>query len=98
MKTIKAAFCAVGLTSLLLAGASCGSDVEGKMKEFADKMCACKDQACAEKVQKEMADWASSNKAEPDPDLQKKLEPHVKKMMECAMKAAGAGGGDEKKE
>ena len=93
MKTLKAAICAIGLSSLLIAGAGCGSDLEGKMKEFADKMCECKDAACAEKVQKEMAEWAGSNKeAEPSADLQKKLEPHVKKMMECAMKAAGAGG------
>ena len=45
-----------------------GGDMMGKMTEFKDHMCACKDgdKDCAMKVQKEMADYAEAHKDEID--------------------------------
>jgi hypothetical protein len=81
--------------------AACKSDVDeavGKMKKFADDMCACKDKACAEKVSAEMAKYGEEmskkheGKEEPKiSDAQKKeMEDSTKKLMECTTKAMGS--------
>ncbi len=79
---------------------ACKSDVDeavGKMKKFADDMCACKDKACAEKVTAEMVKYGEEmakkheGKAEPAVnDAQKKeMEEAMKKLTECTTKAMG---------
>ena len=49
----------------LVAGTGCGGggadEILGKMKGFKDKVCACKDKACVEGVEKEMMEWAMKN-------------------------------------
>ncbi len=75
-----------------------GGDMMGKMAEFKDKMCACKegDKDCAQKVQKEMQDYAEANKDQKDQKLseedQKKATDIGMEMMKCSQKAMGMGG------
>ncbi len=47
----------------LVAGCGGGGADEmlGKMRGFKDKVCACKDKACVENVEKEMMEWAMKN-------------------------------------
>jgi hypothetical protein len=49
----------------LMAGSGCGGggadEILGKMRGFKDKVCACKDKACVEGVEKEMMEWAMKN-------------------------------------
>ena len=52
-------------TIALAAGAGCGGggadEILGKMRGFKDKVCACKDKACVDNVEKEMMEWAMKN-------------------------------------
>ena len=49
----------------LMTGSGCGGggadEILGKMRGFKDKVCACKDKACVEGVEKEMMEWAMKN-------------------------------------
>jgi hypothetical protein len=82
-----------------------GGDMMGKMEEFKNKMCACKDgeKECAQKVQKEAQEWSEANKGAADKDQklsdeeQKKATDIGMEMMKCANKAMGMGamGGPE---
>lgn len=49
----------------LMTGSGCGGggadEILGKMRSFKDKVCACKDKACIEGVEKEMMEWAMKN-------------------------------------
>lgn len=61
------------VASMALA-AGCGGggadEILGKMRGFKDKVCACKDKACVEGVEKEMLEWAMKNM-----DKMKNLKP-----------------------
>ena len=102
MKTLKAVICAVGLSSLMLAG--CGNSVVKEAEALADEICACKDAECAKKVQEKFMEWAKKNKdAKGSESDIEKLTAVSKRIMECAMKiqaggGAPAAGGDAKKE
>ncbi len=73
--------------STLLALGACGSKGSDKLEKLKDEACACKDKACAEKVNKDM-DNAMEDLAkefgdkEPDEATQKKL---AGTMMEAGM-------------
>jgi len=75
-----------------------GGDMMGKMVEFKDHMCACKDgdKDCAMKVQKEMADYAEAHKDEKadqkmsDEDMKKATDIGME-MAKCSAKAMGTG-------
>ena len=71
-----------------------GNDAVKKMEEMAEKVCACKDMDCMQKVQKEAEEWAKTQpKEEPkvSDEEKKKVEAATKKMTECAMKLATGG-------
>jgi hypothetical protein len=58
------------------------SDASKEMEKFADKTCACKDQACAEKTLADFATWAKAHKdAKGDED---KAKAAAEKMLKCA--------------
>lgn len=40
-----------------------GAEILAKMRSFKDKLCACKDLGCLEKVEQEMSDWAMQHMA-----------------------------------
>jgi Sec-independent protein translocase protein TatA len=82
--------------AMVLGLSACGGkagEAIGAMKKAADDMCACKDKACADKVnaalEKTMEKYKDVKGTEADG---KKLEPIMKKMMDCSMKAMGMGG------
>ena len=63
-----------------------------KMTEFKDKMCACKDKACADGVQHAMMDWSTGAMKDAanmklSPDDTKKMTDVAKAMSECAATA-----------
>ncbi len=73
-----------------------GDDVMGKMGEFKERMCACKDKDCVMGVQKELKEFESANKdlkegkTFSDEDMRKFVE-YGHDIAQCATKA---GGGD----
>ena len=83
-------------------------DAIAKMTELKDKMCACKDKACADQVTQEMSKWGADHKAgdtaKPSDDDQKKLAAVTQDMSACVTKlmtaavagsAAAAGSGSD---
>lgn len=64
-----------------------------KLEGFVEKLCACKDAACADAVEKEMADWGAKQKDEKKPtDAEmKKAMDLMKKMTACQEKLGGGG-------
>lgn len=68
-----------------------GGDAMAKMAELRNKMCACKDPACAKKVSEEMASWSKSQPSEKpaamSADDQKKATDLGTQLGECMMKA-----------
>jgi hypothetical protein len=75
-----------------------------QMTKFKDEMCACKDKACADKVQESMTKWSTDMAAKAgDKKDQKPDEATMKKMTEvgtqygeCMTKAMTAGAGGDK--
>ncbi len=73
-----------------------------KMEGFQKSMCDCKDKACADKVNEDMAKWgaemaktagAAAKDDKPDPDLAKKSADVMTKYTECMTKLMMAGVG-----
>ena len=69
-----------------------------KMGEFKDQMCACKDKACADKVQDAMNKWSAENaknagdkQEKPDDKTMKEMQDVGTKYGECMAKAMGGG-------
>lgn len=64
----------------------CGGGKADKMLEeyqgFATKMCACKDQACADAVDKEVSEWQKNNRKSDmkETDISKEQQAHGKKI------------------
>jgi hypothetical protein len=58
------------VATLLLGLGACGggSELEKKMKKSRDDMCACKDKACADKVQEEYKAWTNEARKGEKPD------------------------------
>ncbi len=75
-----------------------GSDAIAKMEGFSKSMCDCKDKACADKVQADMAAWgteaakSADKDAKPDPEMVKKSGEIMTKYTECMTKLMTAGG------
>ncbi|HEY0988304.1 MAG TPA: hypothetical protein VGD80_14675, partial [Kofleriaceae bacterium] len=104
MKKISIAFlAAVSLASFGCKKKGGGSDVVAKMGEFKERMCACKDKACSDKVTEDMGKWsqeqskASADKeARPNEEDAKKMMAVSDEMNKCLQKilteAAGAAG------
>ncbi|HVK72521.1 MAG TPA: hypothetical protein VM734_04350 [Kofleriaceae bacterium] len=59
MKKILIAVAMLGLAGAC--GGNAADELLGKMKEFKDKTCACKDKACLEKVEKDAMEWMMKN-------------------------------------
>lgn len=107
MKKISIAF----LAAMSLAAFGCrknkGSEAIAKLTELKDRMCACKDKTCSDKVSKEFSRWSQEQEksdgdkpgtaGEEDP----KMEEVTEQLSQCLMKielpggtgAAGAAGG-----
>jgi len=75
------------------------SDSIAKMEGFSKDMCACKDKACADKVNEEMTKWGTemaknagaAKEEKPDPDMAKKSADIMTKYTECMTKLMMAG-------
>lgn len=84
--------------AMVLGLGACGGKADeaiAAFKKAADAMCACKDKACADKVNADLEKTMEKYKDTKGTEAQaKSLEPVMKKFMECSMKAMGAGGGD----
>jgi hypothetical protein len=96
MKKIAFAFIAA-MAVLSFAGCkkkSGAGEAIAKMEGFKNEMCACKDKACADGVDKKMMDWAAANKPKDGKQIEmskeekEKSETVTKAMMECRTKAA----------
>lgn len=81
---------------LALAAAACGGDkpaLEKKLEQFKQQVCACKDEACADAVNKQVTEYTmSALKDMKEKDIAKlidKLEPLEKAFNACYEKAAG---------
>ena len=97
------------LAALSLAGFGChkektkdkanAGEAIAKLLALKDKMCACKDKACSEKVSAELTDWgqvqekAAGDKAAPPGDEDdKKIEEIKDEISECLLKLEFPGG------
>jgi hypothetical protein len=74
------------------------AEVQKKMTEFRDLMCACKDSACAQRVSDDMTKWGQ-DQAKDQTEPPKMTEEETKKftqlgedMGKCMQKAMGGGG------
>ncbi len=76
----------IGTLGFVLSLAACGG-AEGKLKEWKDKACACKDAKCAEALGKELAGFEKDFGKEPSEKIQK----IAMEGMTCLSKAVGAG-------
>jgi hypothetical protein len=66
-----------------------GDDAAAKMEGFKTEMCACKDKACADAVQKKVTDWSNAQpkpKEGEKPKADPKMEATMKAYTECMMK------------
>src|SRR4029079_12222914 len=98
MKKISIAF----LAALSLASFGCkkkgGAEASAKMTEFRDRMCACKDKACADKVNDDLTKWTQeqAKEAKATEEDNKKMMQMSEEMRKCMQKiitdAASAGG------
>lgn len=103
MKNLTIAFLA---TASLFAVGACKKKAGGdageavaKMTEFKDQMCACKDKACADKVQESMTKWSTDMAAKAGENKDQKADEATMKKMtevgqaygECMTKAMSAG-------
>jgi hypothetical protein len=82
LKTLGAIFAVSALVGL---GSGCGSDLVKKMDELADEACACKDKACAEKVNQKIEDALKGAK-EPSKADTEKIMKAMAKTGECLAK------------
>jgi len=101
MKKISIAFVA----AMALASFGCkkkgAAEAMGKMNDFRDKMCACKDKGCADKVNDDYTKWmqdmaknASGEKATAtNEEDAKKMADAATKYQECYTKNSGGEGG-----
>ncbi len=80
--------------------AACGGGDKGKMKKMKEAMCACKDAACVDKVNKDYADFMKSMEdkykgdKKPDEDMMK-IGEEMAKCMSDAMAGGGAASGSD---
>src|SRR4051794_31791117 len=99
MKNLTIAFmAAAALTSVGCKKKGGAGEAMAKMSEFKDQMCACKDKACADKVQDSMNKWSAENaksagdsKDKPDEKTMKEMQDVGTKYGECMAKAMGGG-------
>jgi hypothetical protein len=69
-----------------------GNDALAKMRGFTDRMCACKDKACADQVQDDMTKWGmemarnAKRDERPDPDMIKESGEIMTRYTECFTK------------
>ena len=66
-----------------------------QLEKFADDICACKDMACAQKVQTAMGEWAQKFGDEykggaNDKEMAERAKPVTKKLTDCTAKLAAA--------
>lgn len=94
MKKLKTFGAILSMTVFLGLGAGCGGDLVGKIDKLADEACACKDMACAEKVQAKLMDLVKDAK-EPSKGDQEKIMKSMERMGECMAKLAVPAGGAE---
>ncbi len=98
MKNLKAIVTSFGLAGLLFGATACGGDMISDMEKLVDEMCACKDAACLEKVEKKGEELSKKYKdakgKPPSAEEQKKLMALGMKAIECSEKIKGAGGGE----
>lgn len=66
--------------SLALSACSSGPSTNEKIKDYADKICACKDYACARPLWTEFLGWMSKR----DGDKQEEKAPDLDRLMACA--------------
>lgn len=73
-------------------GSGLGAAGMKQVSQFADKVCACKDNACAQGVMQQMMAWGMKNKGlKPTPEEMQKMMPIQKRMGECYKKLMMAG-------
>jgi hypothetical protein len=67
-----------------------GGEMLAALTQFKDKMCACQDKTCADKVSQEMMVWAKSHAdddSKPDTDMMREASEISEQMSKCMMKA-----------
>ena len=88
--------------AMALAGVGCKkknnvAEALAKMTDFRDRMCACADKACADKLNQEYMDWANKNSTSTQMSEEdaKKITDVSLKYNECLTKWSGAGSGSD---
>ena len=67
-----------------------------RFEAFTDEMCACRDQACAQKVSERMTEWATKaarnqpKDQKPDEEMQQRMTKIAERMATCMQKAMTA--------
>ncbi len=81
----------LGLAALLFALPGCRKSQTAKdIKKFAEKVCACKDKACAEAVQTEFLAWTKENqRARGSEGDRKSVEKAMQRYAECHLALVG---------
>ncbi len=82
MSKLKSLTAILAITVLLGFGAGCGGDLVKKLDGLADDACACKDKACAEKVDQKIQDTLEGAK-KPSKDDTEKIMKSMAKAGEC---------------
>ena len=95
MKKISIAFLAVMSLAALGCRKDKGGEALAKLTELKDKMCACRDKPCSEKVSEELAKWGQG---QPRSEGDKKRKEVTEQLTQCLLKlevpgGAGAAGG-----
>ncbi len=87
MTKLKSILAMLSMTAFLALGSGCGGDLVKKIDKLADEACACKDMACAEKVQSKLMDMVKDAK-EPSKGDQENIMKSMERMGECMAKLA----------
>ncbi len=99
---IRAIVMSLSLAGLMFGGAACGGgdDIVSDAQKLADEVCACKDQACLDKVDAKADEMKKKYKKtdKPSEEVMKKLMEIGKKVDECEDRIKGQGGADAKGE
>ena len=99
MKTLRVAFCSLGLGAFLLGSVACGNSALKEMESVVDEVCACKDMECAKKAMEKLEKIKEPEGKPSESDMKKGME-LAGKMEKCMKKIMGGGGdeGGDKKE
>lgn len=81
---------AAGALALALAAGGCGNETVDKVTGMADQACACREAACADKVEKDFWDFVKAGQKQGSQSDRDEVQAQYKRMRECLTRVRSA--------